>query len=215
MTRRILQLVVGLVLYGAGAALVVRAGLGVDPWTVLAEGIAARTEWGIGWVTNLLGAAVLLLWIPLRQRPGIGTLANIALVGTSMQVTLTVVASPELLIARIGLLLIGILLVALASGLYLGARWGAGPRDGLMTGIHTRWRVPIWAARAGVEGTVLCAGWALGGTVGIGTVVFALAIGPLVHVMIPWLDTRRHAVARDSSSAAEGSEPGRVGTSVA
>ncbi len=204
MTRRITQLIVGLALYGAGTAFVVRAGLGVDPWTALAEGIASRTGWGVGWVTNILGAAVLLLWIPLRQRPGIGTLANIALVGTSMQATLAVVSAPDSLLLQIGALILGILLVAVASGLYLGARWGAGPRDGLMTGIHTRWNVPIWAARGSVEGSVLVLGWMLGGTVGIGTVVFAATIGPLVHLTIPWFDTQRQRpVAPDAGATAE------------
>ncbi|MFG6401616.1 YitT family protein [Microbacterium sp. P04] len=185
MPRRIVQLLVGLLLYGAGCALSVRAGWGVDPWTVLAEGVALQTGIGLGWVTNLLGALVLLAWIPLRQRPGIGTLANVLLVGTAIQATLAVVppaADPWTGAAMLGG---GILLVALASGLYLGAGFGAGPRDGLMTGLHTRLGWPIWLCRLLVETVVLVLGWLLGGTVGIGTVIFAFAIGPLVHRALP------------------------------
>lgn len=131
MTRRVLQLLVGLVLYGAGCALTVEAGLGVDPWTVLAQGLSIHTGIGIGWVTNLLGFLVLLLWVPLHQRPGIGTILNILLVGTSMQATLAIIPPLSGLALQIAVLLAGILLVALASGLYIGAHFGPGPRDGL------------------------------------------------------------------------------------
>lgn len=190
MVRRILQLLVGLPLYGAGSALTIVAGLGVDPWTVLAEGLSIRTGIGVGWVTNILGALILLLWIPLRQRPGVGTLANILIVGTAMQVTLGLVPPPPPGVSQYGMLIAGIVMVAVASGLYIGARFGPGPRDGLMTGLHTRVGMPVWAARASVELTVLAIGWALGGTVGIGTVLFALTIGPLVHRTLPLLDTQ-------------------------
>lgn len=195
MPRRIIQLFVGLFLYGAGCALTVEAGLGVDPWTVFAQGISIHTGVGIGWVTNILGFFVLLLWIPLRQKPGIGTIANILLVGTSMQLVLDAVPPISGLWAQLGVLLGGIALVAIASGLYIGARFGPGPRDGLMTGMNSRLGWPIWLCRALVELTVLAAGWLLGGTVGIGTVLFALLIGPLVHVALPLLDTRRPVVA--------------------
>jgi uncharacterized membrane protein YczE len=191
MTRRVLQLLIGLALYGTGCALTIEAGLGVDPWTVFAQGIALHTGIGIGWVTNIIGFLVLLLWIPLRQKPGIGTIANILLVGTSMQVALWVIPPVHGLPAQIATLVGGILLVALASGLYIGAHFGPGPRDGLMTGMHGRLGWPIWACRGLVEVTVLIAGWLLGGNVGIGTVLFAAAIGPLVHVALPLLDTRR------------------------
>ncbi|MCR2809445.1 MULTISPECIES: hypothetical protein [unclassified Microbacterium] len=189
MPRRVLQLLVGLFLYGAGCALTVQAGLGIDPWTVFAQGISLHTGIGIGWVTNILGFVVLLLWIPLRQKPGIGTVANILLVGTSMQVVLWLIPPVTGFAAQLGMLVAGILLVAVASGLYIGARFGAGPRDGLMTGLHARLGWPIWICRVVVEATVLAAGWALGGTVGIGTVLFAVLIGPLVHVALPLLDT--------------------------
>ena len=191
MPRRVAQLLIGLFLYGAGCALTVEAGLGVDPWTVFAEGLSLRTGVGIGWITNIVGFFVLLLWIPLRQKPGVGTVANILLVGTSMQIVLGVVPPISGLVAQFATLLGGILLVAVASGLYIGARFGPGPRDGLMTGLHARLGWPVWACRALVELSVLAVGWLLGGTVGIGTVLFAFLIGPLVHVALPLLDTRK------------------------
>ena len=206
MTRRVAQLLLGLALYGFGCALTVRAGLGVDPWTVLAEGLSGKTGIGIGWMANIIGALVMLLWIPLRQRPGVGTIANILLVGTSMQATLAVVPAVSGLVWQFALLLGGILAVAVASGLYIGARFGPGPRDGLMTGLHTRFRRPIWQCRAAVEIAVLGLGWLLGGTVGIGTVLFAALIGPLVHLALPLLDT---TTVRGHGSGGEGvSAPG-------
>ena len=204
MPRRVVQLFLGLFVYGAGCALTVQAGLGNDPWTVFAQGLSIHIGIGIGWVANLLGFLVLLLWIPLRQKPRVGTIANILLVGTSMQVVLWVMPPVTGLLAQLGVLLGGILLVALASGLYIGARFGAGPRDGLMTGLNARLGWPIWVCRAVVELTVLAAGWALGGTVGIGTVLFAVLIGPLVHAALPLLDT-----GRVSASAADTATPAR------
>jgi uncharacterized membrane protein YczE len=191
MPRRVIQLLLGLFLYGAGCALTVEAGLGVDPWTVFAQGLSVRTGIGIGWITNIVGFFVLLLWIPLRQKPGIGTVANILLVGTSMQVVLWIVPPVSGMLAQFAVLLTGILVVAIASGLYIGAHFGPGPRDGLMTGLNARLGWPIWACRVLVELSVLLVGWLLGGTVGIGTVLFALLIGPLVHVALPLLDTDR------------------------
>ncbi|MFG6278217.1 hypothetical protein [Microbacterium sp. 5K110] len=187
MASRILRLLIGLALYGFGCALTVAAGLGVDPWTVFAEGLSRVTGVGVGWITNIVGLGVLLLWIPLHQRPGVGTIANILLVGTSMQLALGVLPHPHSLLWQAAMLGAGVVTVAVASGLYIGAHFGPGPRDGLMTGLHARFGWPIWACRLGVEGTVLVAGWLLGGTVGIGTVVFALGIGPLVHVALPLL----------------------------
>ncbi|WP_344736402.1 hypothetical protein [Microbacterium awajiense] len=201
MSRRVLQLLFGLILYGVGCALTVEAGLGVDPWTVLAEGISLHTGIGIGWVTNLIGFAVLLLWIPLRQRPGAGTLANILLVGTAMQFALWIIPPLSGTILQFAVLLGGIALVAIASGLYIGAHFGPGPRDGLMTGLHSRLGWPIWVCRAVVELIVLAAGWLLGGTVGIGTVLFAALIGPGVHLALPLLDTRREKVSARGTAA--------------
>lgn len=193
MLSRITRLVVGLALYGVGCALTVAAGLGVDPWTVFAQGLSRVTGVGIGWITNIVGLAVLLLWIPLRQKPGLGTIANILLVGTSMQIALGVLPHPDQLWLQALLLVSGVVLVAVASGLYIGAKFGPGPRDGLMTGLHGRFGWPIWACRLLVEGSVLVLGWLLGGTVGVGTVVFALGIGPLVHVAMPMLASRKPA----------------------
>ncbi len=191
---RALRLAVGLPLYGIGCALTVAAGLGVDPWTVLAEGVSRHTGIGVGWVANILGALVLLVWIPLRQRPGIGTVANVLLVGTSMQLTLDLLPAAQGLLIQLGMLVTGVLLVAVASGVYIGAELGAGPRDGLMTGLHARLGWPIWRARVNVELCVLAVGWLLGGTVGIGTVVFALAIGPSAHLALRWLAPRPRAI---------------------
>lgn len=196
MTSRIVQLLVGLVLYGAGCAIMVRAGIGLDPWTVFAQGLSRQTGVGIGWVTNIVGFLVLLLWIPLRQRPGLGTVANILLVGTSMQATLAVSPAVDGFALQLIVFVAGMVLVAVASGLYIGADFGPGPRDGLMTGLHARFGWPIWAARLGVEASVLLAGWILGGTVGIGTIIFALGIGPLVHRTLPLFDRRRRAARR-------------------
>lgn len=211
MTRRVIQLLVGLVLYGIGCAMTIQAGLGVDPWTVLAEGLSIRTGIGIGWITNILGFVVLLLWIPLRQKPGIGTIANILLVGTSMQAALWLIPPISGPFAQFAVLLGGIVVVAIASGLYIGAHFGPGPRDGLMTGMHGRLGWPIWTCRALVELSVLLIGWLLGGTVGIGTVLFAFLIGPLVHVALPLLDTRRRAatVAESAQATATAESPSR------
>lgn len=200
---RIVQLVVGLWLFGTGCAFTVEAGLGVEPWTVLAEGVARHTGIGVGWVTIVIGALVLLAWIPLRQRPGIGTVANILIVGTAMEVALGLIPDVTSLAWRIPMLALGIAVVALASGIYIGAHLGPGPRDGLMTGLHARFGWPHWAARLGIELSVLLAGWLLGGTVGVGTVAFAVLIGPLVHVALPWFDVRKRAE-RSTSVAVSG-----------
>ncbi|MDD7962758.1 membrane protein YczE [Microbacterium thalli] len=211
---RIAQLIIGLALFGVGCAIMIEAGIGLDPWTVFAEGISNRTGLGIGWVVNLTGFVVLLAWIPLRQRPGFGTVANILLVGTAIQLTLPLLSTPEPWLARVAMFLAGTLLVGIASGVYLGARWGAGPRDGLMTGLHERFGWPIWASRLGVEATVLLAGWLLGGTVGLGTVLFAVLIGPIVHVSVPLFDRRRAAGrARTPGKASADSEAPPVGLS--
>ena len=201
MTRRILALIVGLALYGAGDALAIRAGLGVDPWTAFAQGLSLHTGIGVGWITNIVGLLVLLLWIPLRQRPGMGTVANILLLGTVMQATLAIVPPVEGIVVQFALLIGGTLLVALATGIYIGAGFGPGPRDGLMTGMNTRLGWPIWVCRAIVELTVLAIGWLLGGTVGIGTVIFALAIGPLVHLSMARFARVRHGGGAEASTA--------------
>ena len=202
MPQRIVHLLVGLALYGAGCAIMVRAGIGLDPWTVFAQGVSLQTGIGIGWVTNIVGFLVLLLWMPLGQKPGVGTLANILLVGTSMQATLAVFPAIDGFALQVLVFLLGMMLVAFASGLYIGADFGPGPRDGLMTGLRARFGWPIWAARLVVEASVLLAGWLLGGSVGLGTILFALGIGPLVHRTLPLFDLRRRRDARRTVSAA-------------
>ncbi len=185
--RRVTQLLVGLFLYGVGIALIVRAAIGVSPWDVLTQGIDNHTGLGFGLITNLIGIVVLLLWIPIRQKPGIGTVLNVLLVGPSAQLTLWVVPEQDELWAQVLVFAGGLAIVALASGLYIGARFGPGPRDGLMTGLHSRFGIRIWIARTAVEVTVLLIGWVLGGNVGIGTLLFAVLIGPMVGVVLPRL----------------------------
>ena len=196
---RISRLIGGLLLYGFADALMIRAAIGVDPWTVFAQGLSALTGFGIGLLTNLIGLLVLLFWIPLRLRPGIGTVLNILLVGPGIELGLWLLPAPETLWLKIAYFAAGLILLALASGIYIGARLGPGPRDGLMTGIHTRTGAPLWVGRTAVEVTVLIIGWALGGNAGLGTLAFALLIGPLCNVTLPLLDpeTRRaHRAAR-------------------
>lgn len=183
--RRLTQLYIGLLLYGLAGALQVRAGLGLDPWDVLHQGIARRIHLGIGTVVIIVGAVVLLAWIPLRQRPGLGTLSNVVLVGVSMNLSLLWLPHVGLLAGRIGLLAGGILLCGIATGLYIGASFGPGPRDGLMTGLARRTGRSIRLVRTSLEVTVLLAGWLLGGSVGLGTLAFAVFIGPLAQVFLP------------------------------
>lgn len=207
MTARLIRLIVGLVLYGIGCGVMVQAHIGVDPWTVFAQGLSVRTGVGIGWVTNIVGLLVLLLWIPLRQRPGIGTLANVLLVGTSMQLTIGAVPVAEGFIAQVAVFIGGMVLVALASGIYIGASLGAGPRDGLMTGMNARLGWPLWLCRLIVEATVLGVGWLLGGTVGLGTVLFAAGIGPLVHIALRHLDPAHRPAVLAASTTASAQRP--------
>lgn len=184
--RRAAQLLAGLFCYGFSIGMMIRAGLGVSPWDVLGQGTSLQTGIAFGLVTNLIGLAVLLLWIPLRQKPGPGTVLNVLLVGPSAEVGLAVVSEPSGIWGQILLFTAGLVLLAVATGLYIGARMGPGPRDGLMTGLHARFGWPVWAVRTGIEVSVLAAGWALGGTVGLGTVAFALLIGPMVNRTMPF-----------------------------
>lgn len=181
---RLAQLYVGLVLYGMSSSLLVLAGLGLDPWDVFHQGLSRTFGLAIGTWAIIVGVAVLLLWIPLRQRPGIGTVSNVILVGLTMNVVLGHVDAPHAMAARIGCLVGGVFLNGVATGAYIGAGLGPGPRDGLMTGLAARGH-SIRVVRTGLEVTVLVTGWLLGGTVGVGTVVYALSIGPLAHVFIP------------------------------
>jgi uncharacterized membrane protein YczE len=184
LARRVVQLYAGLVLYGLSAALILLSALGNDPWDVLHQGLSRQTGIGTGTWVCIVGALVLLLWIPLRQRPGFGTLSNVVVVGLVMEVVLGAADPPGAAGARAALLLGGIFLNGVATGLYIGARLGPGPRDGLMTGLAARGR-SLRAVRTAIELAVLVAGAALGGTIGIGTLVYALAIGPLAHVFVP------------------------------
>ncbi|HMF05120.1 MAG TPA: hypothetical protein VKH17_09920 [Acidimicrobiia bacterium] len=181
--RRLPQLLVGIPVLGVGIALTLEARLGVSPYDVLHQGIAHRTGLSVGTVVILVGLVILLFWIPLRQRPGIGTVLNTLTVGLVIDLVLRLMPEPDLLVVRIPLLVVGILVSGLGMGLYIGAGLGPGPRDGLMTGIAAR-GFPLWAVRTVLELTALAAGWALGGNVGVGTVLFAFSIGPLGHFFI-------------------------------
>ena len=181
---RLTMLLTGLLLYGVSSAMLVLAGLGLDPWDVLHQGLARSLGGQLGLWSIGVGALVLLAWIPLRQRPGIGTLTNVVLVGLTIDATLAVVPAPAALPLRVTVLLAGVLLNGVATGLYIAAGLGPGPRDGLMTGLAARGH-SIRVVRTTIELSVLAAGWLLGGSVGAGTVVYALAIGPLAHVFLP------------------------------
>jgi len=187
MARRIIQLATGLFLYGMAIALMVRAGVGVAPWDVLTLGIEKQTGLEFGLITFLVSLVVIALWIPIRQKPGIGTIANALLVGPFAQFGLWLIPPIDGLVWEILVFASGLLVLAVATGLYIGARFGPGPRDGLMTGIHARWGWKIWKVRTGIEVVVLGIGWVLGGNVGFGTLAFALLIGPLVNFTIPRL----------------------------
>ena len=184
--RRLTQLALGLVLYGLTLALIIRAGLGNAPWDVLHQGIAEHTPLSIGDAVIVMSLVVLLAWIPLRELPGLGTIANSFLVGISTDFFLAVFSRPDQLGLRIAMVLAGVVLNGVATALYIGSQFGPGPRDGLMTGLHRRTGVSIRVVRTGLEVSVVVAGFLLGGTFGIGTVLYTVAIGPLVQLMLPW-----------------------------
>jgi uncharacterized membrane protein YczE len=194
-TRRLTQLYVGLMLYGASMALQIRAGLGLDPWDVFHQGVAERSGLSFGTVVVITGAGVLLAWVPLRQRPGIGTVSNVFVIGIAVDVTLALLPAAGSSPAGLAMLLAGIGLNGVASGAYIGAGLGPGPRDGLMTGLVRRSGCSVRVVRTSIEVGVLAAGAALGGTVGIGTVLYAVSIGPLVHVLLPRLTIAQPALA--------------------
>ena len=191
--RRLVQLYVGLWLYGLSGALQVRSGLGLDPWDVFHQGLSEHLDLAIGTMSIIVGAAVLLLWIPLRQRPGLGTVSNVVLVGVSINVGLDVLPDASAWPARVAYMVGGVLLCGIATGMYIGAHYGPGPRDGLMTGLARVTGRSIRLCRTGIELTVLVIGWLLGGTIGIGTVLFAVAIGPLTQLFLPLFDPGRRA----------------------
>ncbi|MEV0926164.1 membrane protein YczE [Streptomyces spongiicola] len=205
--RRLLQLYTGLALYGASSALLVRGGLGLEPWGVLHQGLAERTGLTIGVVSIIVGAAVLLLWVPMRQRPGLGTVSNVLVIGIAMDGTLAAVPELDGLGPRIAVTAAGIVLNGMATGLYISARFGPGPRDGLMTGLHRLTGRSVRLVRTAIEVAVVVTGFALGGTVGAATLVYALSIGPLAQLFL-----RVFAVppTGEGSSVVAGSSPARV-----
>ncbi|MFM3516165.1 YitT family protein [Klebsiella pneumoniae subsp. ozaenae] len=176
----------GLVLYGVSTALFVHANLGADPWDVFHLGVAKQLGISFGTVIILTGAAVLLLWIPIRQMPGLGTVSNVIVLGLAADATLAVLPPLESMVARSALLVGAIVLNAIATGMYIGAGFGPGPRDGLMTGLHARTGWSLRGIRTAIELSVLLIGWLLGGKFGVGTVIYALSIGPLIQLCLPW-----------------------------
>jgi uncharacterized membrane protein YczE len=187
--RRLAQLYAGLVLYGISDSMLLLAGLGVDPWDVFHQGLSRRFGLGVGTWAVIVGIFVLLLWIPLRQKPGFGTLSNVIVVGLVIDLVLATVPPVHGLGFRLAVMFAGVVLNGIATGLYIGAGLGPGPRDGLMTGLAARGHA-IRVVRTCIEITVLVTGWLLGGTVGLGTVVYALGIGPIAHISIPLLAIR-------------------------
>jgi uncharacterized membrane protein YczE len=206
--RRLTQLYAGLVLYGFSDALMLLAGLGVDPWDVFHQGLSRRFGLGVGTWAIIVGAIVLALWIPLRQRPGFGTVSNVIVVGAVIDLCLATIPAPHGLTPRVFVLLAGVGLNGVATGAYIGAGLGPGPRDGVMTGLAARGH-SIRVVRTAIELTVLVSGWLLGGTVGVGTVVYALAIGPLAHIFIPllWIDEPAQAQSRSPAGWPEPRTP--------
>ncbi len=199
--RRLTQLMIGLVLYGASMAMMIRGYLGLDPWDVFHSGVTNRLPLSFGTVVIIVGALVLLAWIPLRQMPGLGTIANVVVIGLATDLTLAVLVQPEALWLRIVLMVGGVVLNGLAGALYIGAQLGPGPRDGLMTGLARRTGLSIRLVRTGLELAVLGIGFLLGGVVGVGTVLYALAIGPLVQLMLPWVVVVLSTPDRDAARA--------------
>lgn len=205
LTRRLIQLYTGLALYGASSALLVVAGLGLEPWGVLHQGLAERTGITIGVVSIIIGAIVLLLWIPLRQRPGLGTVSNVFAVGIAMDGTLALVPDVHGLAAQAGVMVAGIVLNGVATGLYIAARFGPGPRDGLMTGLHRLTGRSIRLVRTAIEVAVVVTGFLLGGSLGVGTVLYALAIGPLAQFFL-----RLFAIPDNGATTAATPAPGQA-----
>ena len=185
MTRRITQLLIGLAMYGISLAIFIRAGLGLDPWDVFHQGVSEKTGFSMGVVVIAVSFLVLLLWIPLRQMPGIGTIANAILVGLFADLGLWLIPDVSHLGGQIAMLAGAVILNGIASACYIGARLGPGARDGLMTGLVRRTGWSVRLVRTGIEVVVLAVGFLLGGSVGVGTVVYALAIGPIVQVLLP------------------------------
>ena len=184
----LIYLILGLILFGIGETLLITAGIGVSPWTVLAQGISFKTGYSIGLTTFIISIGVLCLWIPLRQKPGVGTILNTIIVSIVIDVSLPYLPAPELLVLQILQVIIGVVIVGLGSGFYLIANLGPGSRDGLMTGLQKKTNLPISLIRAILEISAVIVGWYLGGIVGIGTIIFALAVGPFVSAGLFFVD---------------------------
>lgn len=193
LVRRLSQLTVGLVLYGVSLAMMVRGALGLAPWDVLHSGLIRFIPLTLGQVVVVMSFVILLLWIPLREVPGIGTVANAVVVGLSADATLALMVQPDGWAARIALMLVGVIANAAATALYIGAQFGRGPRDGLMTGLNRRTGLSLRLVRTALEVTVVVLGLLLGGALGVGTVIYALAIGPLAQMMLPVVIVELHA----------------------
>ena len=202
-TRRFTQLFAGLVLYGFSMAVMVRAGMGLDPWDVLHQGLANRLPFSFGVTITLVSVVVLVLWIPIRQRPGFGTLANAAVIGLATAASLWLLPAAPNVGVGVAAMLLSVPLNAVAGAMYLGAGMGPGPRDGLMTGLVARGVGKVAVVRTALEGSVLLVGWLLGGSVGVGTVVYAVAIGPLLGLLLPRLAVRPRQVHTRVGTAAE------------
>ncbi len=188
--RRLVQLYAGLTLYGASMGLMIQGNLGLDPWDVLHSGIIKHIPLSFGTVVIVMSFVVLLAWIPLRQWPGLGTVSNAIVIGVATDLTLATVDRPDALWLRIVFMLAGVFVNALAGAMYIGAQFGPGPRDGLMTGLVRRTGLSVRLVRTTLEITVVAVGFLLGGVIGIGTVVYALLIGPLLHFLLPLFTVR-------------------------
>ena len=192
--EQVVRCLFGLMLFGFGISMIIEAELGAAPWDVFHTGVSEITGVSVGNVVILTGLALLLVWIPLRERPGLGTLLNATVIGVVVDITLPLIPDTSLIVTRSLLMLGGVTVIAVGSGFYIGAGLGPGPRDGLMTGLAKRSiggrQISVRASRTAVELLVLCVGIALGGSVGIGTAVFVFSIGPLVQVFLPRLTMR-------------------------
>ncbi|MGY1424539.1 membrane protein YczE [Lysobacter sp. A289] len=204
MPRRVLKLFLGLIAYGVSMVMMLQSDLGLMPWDVLHQGIALQGDWPMGRVTIAVSFATLLMWIPIRQKPGVGTLCNAVVIGLVFDAVNALIGDRLLeasIASRTALLIGGIVLNGAATAAYLGAHFGPGPRDGLMTGLVRRTGRSVRLVRTIIEGSVLVSGFLLGGTFGIGTVAYMLVIGPLIQLMLPWFDPRRNAAATPQPAA--------------